>query len=51
MNAVYKKDVDSIDGSVSPGVSQKDDQQDDSSLVDIFIKNSKPTGQQQSRSS
>ena len=47
LNQVYKKDGDSGDGSVSPGLSQTDDLDDnnDSSLVDIFIQNSKPSVQ------
>ena len=39
MNEVYKKDADSGDGSVSPGLSQseKSMRDEDASLVDIFI--------------
>ena len=54
LNAVYKKDAESVNDSVSPGITQDDiigdinldnedvDQQT-SSLVDIFIQNSKPS--------
>lgn len=49
MNAVYKKEVASDDGSLSPGCT--DDSQDQASLVDILIQNSKPSMQKQRGSS
>ena len=38
LNAVYKKDAESVDDSISPGLSQDDViNNESSSLVDIFI--------------
>ena len=43
LNAVYKKDAESVDDSISPGITQDDINDQSSSLVDLFIQNSKPS--------